>query len=179
MKQISETFQITKKDNLQYNFFLMKNKLIATSAFVFCIILGMITATRYMLGVRIQSALLSGVWMGLAGTVILLIINILTAVLRINSYYKQKIISNFGVTYSTDADGIHGVSDRGNSDLPWSQIVAVRETRHAFYVFITESHANVMPKDQFSSADAIAAFRALLVSNVTATRLKIQRTKSV
>lgn len=179
MKQISETFQITKKDNLQYNFFLMKNKLIATSALVFCIIFGMITVTRYMLGVGIQSALLSGVLMGLAGTTFLLVINILTAVLRINSYYKQNKISDFGVTFNTDADGIHGISDRGNFDLPWNRIVAVRETRHAFYIFITESHANVMPKEQFSHADAIVAFRALLEKNVAKTRLKIWRTKSI
>ena len=178
MKQISETFQITKKDNLQYNFFLMKNKLIATSALVFCIILGMITATRYMLGVGIQSALLSGVLMGLAGTAFLLVINIVTAVLRVNSYYKQNKISDFSVTFTTDADGMHGVSERGNFDLPWNRIVAVRETRHAFYIFITESHANVMPKEQFSSADAVETFRALLEKNVSKTRLKIQKTKS-
>ena len=179
MKQISETFQITKKDNLQYNFFLMKNKLIATSALVFCIILGMITATRYMLGVGIHSALLSGALMGLAGTAFLLVVNILTAVLRVNSFYKQNKLSDFGVTFNTDADGIHGLSDRGNFDLPWNRIVAVRETRHAFYIFITESHANVMPKEQFSNADAIVAFRALLEKNVAKTRLKIQQTKAV
>lgn len=179
MKQLSETFQITKKDNLRYHLFLMRNKLVATSALVFCVLLVMITIIRYLLGVGIQSALLSGVLMGLAGTAFLLVINILTAVLRINSYYQQNTPKNISVTFYTDADGIHTISDRGNVDLPWDRIVAVRETRHAFYIFITESHANVMPKEQFSHADAIAAFRALLEKNVAKTRLKIGRTKSI
>ena len=177
MKQISETFQITKKDNLRYNFFLMQKKLVATSVLVFVIILGMIGVTRYMQGANLTSAIFSGLLMGLAGTALLIAINIGTAVLRINNYYKQNKLSNFGVTFTTDAEGMHGTSERGNFDLPWSRIVAVRETHHAFYIFITDSHANVMPKDQFSSADAIAAFRALLEKNVVKSRLRIKQAK--
>ena len=175
MTQFSHTFQITKKDNLRYNFFLMKKKLIATSALVFVIIAGMIGLIKYAQGAGLTSAVLNALLMAAFGTLILIGINILTAVLRINNYYKQKKLTNFTVTFTTDQAGIHAVSERGDSDLPWNRIVEVRETMHAFYIFITEAHANVLPKDQFSNEAEVALFRSLLEQNVAAARLKLKR----
>ncbi len=175
MTQFSHTFTITKKDNLRYNYFLMQKKLIATSAFVFVIIAAMVGLLRYAQSANLSGALINAFTMAVLGTVILVAINIITTILRINSFYKQKKLTDFTVTFTTDSSGIHAKSDRGDSDLPWNRIVAVRETRHAFYVFITDSHANVLPKDQFSNAEEIAVFRALLEKNIEAGRLKIKR----
>ncbi len=175
MTQFSQTFTITKKDNLRYNFFLMRKKLIATSALVFVIIAAMIGLLQYARGASVSFALLNALGMALVGVLILVGINVVTATLRINSYYKQKKLADFTVTFTTDKNGIHAASDRGDSDLPWDRIVEVRETKHAFYVFITDSHANVLPKEQFADAAQLTAFRALLEKNVQAVRLKIRR----
>ena len=175
MTQFSRTFTITKKDNLRYNFFLMQKKLIATSALVFVIIAAMIGLLKYAQGASIWVAVTYALIMAVSGVLILVGINIVTAVMRINGYYKQKKLTDFTVTFTTDKAGIHAASDRGDSDLPWDRIVEVRETRHAFYVFITDAHANVLPKDQFSGAAEIATFRELLQKNMEPARLKIKR----
>lgn len=175
MTQFSHTFTITKKDNLRYNFFLMQKKLIATSALVFVIIAAMIGLLKYAQTASVAVSLINALLMAVSGTLILIGINIITAVMRINSFYKQKKITDFTVTFTTDKEGIHAASERGDSDLPWNRIVEIRETRHAFYVFITDAHANVLPKDQFSGEAEIAEFRALLEKNMEAARLKIKR----
>jgi hypothetical protein len=175
MTQFSHTFTITKKDNLRYNYFLMQKKLVATSILVFVIIAGMIGLIKYAQGAGLWGAIVNALVMAISGTLILIGINIITAVLRINSFYKQKKLKDFTVTFTTDQDGIHATSERGDSDLPWNRIVEVRETRNAFYVFITDAHANVLPKDQFSGEAEIALFRSLLQKNIEATRLKLKR----
>ncbi len=98
------------------------------------------------------------------GTALLLAINIIATVLRMNSFYKQKKLSDFSVTFTADDTGIHAVSDRGNADLEWNRIVAVRETRNAFYVFITDSYANVMPKDQSTANRSLPSFESCSTS---------------
>lgn len=174
MTQFSHTFTIGKKENLRYNFFLMQKKLVATSALVFVIIAAMIGLIKYAQGASVSAALLNAFIMAISGTLILIGINIITSVVRINNYYKQKKLTDFTVTFTTDKNGIHAASDRGDSDLPWDRIVEVRETRHAFYVFITDSHANVLPKDQFKDEAEISLLRSILEKNVEKPRLKIK-----
>ena len=174
MTQFSGQFTITKKDNLRFNFFLMRKKLVATSALVFVIIAALIGLLKYAQTGSLEAAVLNGALMAVAGTLFLIGINLITTVMRINSYYKQKKLTDFTVAFTTDKTGIHATSDRGDSDLPWNRIVEVRETAHAFYLFITESHANVLPKDQFASSNDLGVFRSLLTKNMDASRLKIK-----
>ena len=174
MSQFSGQFTITKKDNLRYNFFSMRKKLITTCILVFVIIGAMVGLLRYGQVYGLQAALLNGLLMAVSGTAILLAINIVATILRINNFYKQKKLTDFTVTFTADKSGIHAASDRGNSDLEWNRIVAVRETRNAFYIFITDSYANVMPKDQVTDARAFETLRKLLIQHVDARRLKLK-----
>jgi hypothetical protein len=174
MTQFSHTFTITKKDNLRYNFFMMQKKLVATSVLVFVIIFAMIGFIKYAQGAGLTAALLNALIMAVVGTLFLVAINFITAIMRINKFYKQKKLTDFTVSFTTDDAGIHAKSERGDSDLPWNRIVAVHETKHAFYLFITESHANVLPKDQLTGEAEIALFRAWLEKNIAANRLKIK-----
>lgn len=175
MQQFSGSFTITKKDNLRYNFFLMRKKLVATSVLVFVIIFAMVGFLKYAQDGNITAAILNGLLMSAFGVFVLVGINVATAVLRINRFYKLKKLTDFAVTFTADKSGIHSASERGDSDLPWSRIVAVRETRHAFYIFITDSYANVMPKEQFAGQNDADTFRALLEKNVEKSRLKLKR----
>ncbi len=75
MTQFSQAFTITKKDNLRYNFFLMRKKLIATSALVFVIIAAMIGLLKYAQGASISLALINAFVMAVVGTLILIGIN--------------------------------------------------------------------------------------------------------
>ena len=175
MTQFSHTFTITKKDNLRYNFFLIQKKLVATSALVFVIIAAMVGLLRYAQSGSVSVALINAAIMSVLGTLVLVGINIATTVVRINKLYKQRKLTDFTVSFQTDKSGIHAASERGDSDLPWNRIVAVRETRHAFYVFITDSHANVLPKDQFTDEAETALFRSILEKNMEPQRLNIKR----
>ncbi len=174
MSQFSGQFTITKKDNLRYNFYSMRKKLLSTSLLVFVIIGAMIGFLRYGQGYGVTSSLVNALITAVVGTALLLAINIIATVLRMNSFYKQKKLSDFSVTFTADDTGIHAVSDRGNADLEWNRIVAVRETRNAFYVFITDSYANVMPKDQSTGEQEFAKLRKLLYKHVPNNRLKIK-----
>jgi hypothetical protein len=175
MQQFSGSFTITKKDNLRFNFFLMRKKLIATSALVFVIIFAMVGLLKYAQGAGVLSAILNGALMSVVGIVILVGINVATAVMRINRFYTQRKLTDFTVSFTADKAGIHSFSERGDSDLPWNRILEVRETLHAFYIFITDSHANVMPKDQFANPKDAETFRSLLEMNVAKSRLKLRR----
>jgi len=172
--QFSNHFTITKKDNTRYNFYIMRKKLISTSVIVFVIIAGTLTLMRYAQGVAIQGAIANALLMAVFGTVLLLAVNVVTTIVRINSFYKKKKLVDFSVDFTVDKDGIHAVSDRGNSDLPWNRIVSIHETRNAFYIFISDTHANVMPKDQILSEAGIANLRSLFAKNLDKPRLKLK-----
>jgi hypothetical protein len=58
--------------------------------------------------------------------------------------------------------------------LPWNRIVSVQETRNAFYIFISDTHANVMPKDQISSEAEVANLRSQFSKNLDKPRLKLK-----
>lgn len=94
----------------------------------------MIGLLKYAQTGSLEAAILNGALMAVAGTLFLVGINLITTVMRINTYYKQKKPTDFTVTFSADKTGIHATSDRGDSDLPWNRIVEVREIAHAFYL---------------------------------------------
>jgi len=167
-------FTITKKDNLRYNFYIMRKKLITTMVLVFVIIAGMLTLMRYAQGVSLQGALANALAMAALGTAVLLAVNIVTTIMRINSFYKQKKLTDFSVDFTVDKSGIHAASERGDSDLPWNRVAGVHETRNAFYIFITDTHANVMPKDQLQSTADAATLRALFEKNLDKPKLKLK-----
>ncbi len=56
MSQFSGQFTITKKDNLRYNFYSMRKKLLSTSLLVFVIIGAMIGFLRYGQGYGVTSS---------------------------------------------------------------------------------------------------------------------------
>ncbi len=170
-------FTITKKDNTRYNFYIMRKKLISTAIIVFVIIAGTLALMRYAQGLAIQSAIANALLMAVFGTLLLLAVNVVTTLMRINSFYKQKKLVDFSVDFTVDKDGIHAMSDRGNSDLPWNRVVSIQETRNAFYIFISDTHANVMPKDQISSEAEIANLRSLFSKNLDKPRLKLKSGK--
>jgi len=105
---------------------------------------------------------------------LLIAVNAVTTILRLNSFYRQKKLLEFSVDFTVDADGIHARSERGDSDLPWNRITYIQETRHAFYIFITDTHANVMPKDQLKSNADVDALRALFQKHLDASHLKVK-----
>lgn len=172
--QFKGNFTITKRDNIDFNLLLMQRKLIGTSALVFVVITAMISLLKYMQGIPLATAIPNALLMGALGVVLLTVINIGLMLLRVNGMYRSNKISDFSFEALLDKNGFHAKSDRGNSDVPWERILSVVESRKAFYVFITESNANVLPKSQITAASGVDTLRKLFFKYLPAQKCKLK-----
>ena len=173
--QYAGQFKITKKENREYNFFLMKKKLITTTLLVVLIVITLVSFLNYMgKGQDMKASILEGLLMGFVAAVLMVGINVASAVLRINSFYKQKKLTDFTLDVVIDKKGVHTKSERGEADLPWDRILQITETKNAFYLFITDMNANVLPKTQMKSQADIETVRKLFHLNMEAGRLKLK-----
>ena len=86
--QYTGHFKITKKENKQYNFFLMKKKLLSTALFVFLIIAIVVALMNYAAKqMSVQQSLLQGMLMGVVGMVLICAVSVASTVLKINTLY--------------------------------------------------------------------------------------------
>jgi hypothetical protein len=162
-------FTITKKDNLRYNFLLSQKRLFSASLMTLAIIGGIIALIRYAQGSAPMDALLQGVLLGVAASALFFTSNVLSTYLRINKLYKNKTLTDFSVDFTVDKNGIHSVSDLGETTLLWQNVKFIRETKTAFYVFYEKTRANVMPKGQLSP-EAVKTLRSTLALYYKKTR---------
>ena len=169
-------FTVSRKDNIDFNFLLMKKRLISSTIIVFIIIVILVTLLNYALkAMPLASALLQGLLMGALGIVLMLAINIGSMYTRLSAMYKQNKIQDFTYDVTVNKTGFHATSNRGDSDIPWERVQSMRETKRAFYVFITENNANVMPKSQMRLPADAELIRSLAVKNLDASRCKLKK----
>jgi hypothetical protein len=157
----SGKFTITKQDNIQYNFFRMKRKLTGIAIMTFVIIALLLALVRYAQGVPVLDSLSSALIVAVVGTVLIVSINIVSVVLRVNNLYKKGQMADFTVHYIIDKTGIHAKSERGDTDFAWKQILFARETASAFYLVAGENRAVVIPKSQIANDGELNMLRAL------------------
>ena len=157
----SGKFTITKQDNIQYNFFRMKRKLAGIAIMTFVILGVLLALVRYAQGVPITSTLTSALIVAVTGTVLMVTINIVSVVFRVNNLYKKGRMADFTVHYIIDKTGIHAKSERGDTDFAWKQILYARETAHAFYLVAGENRAVVIPKSQIANDGELNMLRSL------------------
>ena len=157
----SAKFTINKQDNLNYNFFRMKRKLTGLALMTFIILALLLALVRYAQGLPITDSLFSAVLVAVIGTVLMVGINILSVVLRVNKLYKTGKMADFTVYYTLDKSGIHAKSERGDTDFAWKQILFARETASAFYLIAGENRAVVIPKSQITNDGELNMLRAL------------------
>ena len=172
--QFKGHFTITKRDNIDFNLLLMKRKLISASITVFAVITLLVGFLKYMQGIPLVNAALQALLLAVLGVVLLAVINIVSMLLRINGMYKSNKIAEFSFDALVDKDGFHATSDRGDSDVPWERILSVAETKGAFYVFITDSNANVLPKPQIAEASGVETLRKLFIKYLPAQKLRLR-----
>ena len=168
----SGKFTITKQDNIQYNFFRMKRKLAGIAIMTFVIIALLLALVRYAQGVPVLDSLSSALIVAVVGTVLMVSINIVSVVLRVNSLYKKGQMADFTVHYIIDKTGIHAKSERGDTDFAWKQILYARETASAFYLIAGENRAVVIPKSQITNDGELNMLRALFEKYVVARRTR-------
>ena len=171
----SGKFTITKQDNIQYNFFRMKRKLAGIAIMTFVILGVLLALVRYAQGVPITSSLTSALIVAVTGTVLMVTINIVSVVFRVNNLYKKGRMADFTVHYIIDKTGIHAKSERGDTDFAWKQILLARETNHAIYLIAGENRAVVIPKGQITSDGELNTLRTMLRKYVAAGRAMVAK----
>ncbi len=171
----SGTFTITKKDNIQYNYFRIQRALVGVAVVTFVALAVLITLVRYSLRVTVASALSSALLIAAAGVVLIVAINMISVVMRVNGLYRQGRMSDFTVQYIVDQTGIHAKSERGDTFFQWQQILLAKETRHAFYLTAEENHTAVIPKAQIKNDGEINALRAIFKKYLPADRVKVAK----
>ena len=169
----SAKFTINNQDNLHYNFFRMKRKLTGLALMTFIILALLLALVRYAQGLPITDSLSSALLVAVIGTVLMVSLNILSIVLRVNKLYKTGKMSDFTVYYTLDKNGIHAKSERGDTDFTWKMIYLARETKNAIYLIAGEKRAVVIPKSQIPSESELNTLRALLHKYVVAGRAKV------
>lgn len=169
----SGRFTITKQDNIQYNYFRMKRKLAGLAIMTFIILGVLVTLIRYGQGISVTNAGSVGLIAAFTGAVVMVVFNLVSVVVRVNSGYKSGAMSDFSVQYSIDRNGVHAKSERGDTDFTWKQIYLARETKSAIYLIAGEKRAVVIPKAQIASESELETLRSLLRKYVAAGRAKV------
>ena len=169
----SGRFTIQKQDNLYYNFFRMKRKLTGLALMTFIILALLLALVRYAQGLPVSDSLLSALVVAIIGTVLMVVINLISVVLRVNKLYKTGKMADFTVYYTLDKNGIHAKSERGDTDFTWKMIYLARETKDAIYLIAGEKRAVVIPKAQIASESELETLRSLLRKYVVAGRAKV------
>ena len=169
----SGRFTITKQDNIQYNYFRMKRKLTGLALMTFILLGVLVTLIRYGQGISVANAGVVGLIAGVVGAALMVAVNLVSVVLRVNNLYQQGKMSDFTVHYIIDKNGVHAKSERGDTDFGWNQIYLARETRNAIYLVAGEKRAVVIPKGQIANDGELNAIRALLKKYVVAGRAKV------
>lgn len=171
----SAKFTIQKEDNLYYNFFRMKRKLVGLALMTFVILALLLALVRYAQGLPVMDSLSSALIVAVVGTVLMVAINLISVVLRVNNLYKKGKMSDFSVYYTVDKTGVHAKSERGDTDFAWKQILLARETNQAIYLIAGENRAVVIPKKQILNDGELNILRALLRKYVAAGRAKVAK----
>ena len=169
----SGRFTITKKDNIQYNYFRMKRKLAGLAIMTFILMGLLVTLIRYGQGISVANAGGIGLIAAASGAALMVAFNLISVVVRVNNEYKTGKMSDFAVQYSVDKNGVHAKSERGDTDFTWKMIYLARETKDAIYLIAGEKRAVVIPKSQIASESELAALRTLLHKYVVAGRAKV------
>ena len=158
------TFTIGLKENFRYNFFITKRRMLATSGIVFVIILVLLAFFKSIYGqvASIVDGFLYSLPMAAIGAVVLFLFSLGFMYIRLRSMYKKKAIDPFDQKVRLDNAGVHATTAKGNIDLPWNKVGLIRESGSDFVIFVTDSIAYVLPKDQMKNpSEDVANIRAI------------------
>lgn len=168
-----KTFEIGKKDNERFNRYSMKSKILRMSSMVFLVITFMIMLTQLSRGRQWLDAVIIGIGYGAAGVLFFAIVNYLLVKLRLVLLYRRGSLKPFKQQIELNELGIHAKTENGSVHLTYDQIHGVRETKHAFYFFVTLEHVYVFPKVQMSGKDEYGELRRILKTGIPIERMKL------
>ena len=175
--QYQGTFRIGLKENFRYNWFISNRRMIATSAVVFVIIL-VLNAFFGFIYQRVASfgaGILAYLPYALGGAVLIYLFSLLFMYMRLRTLYKKKQLDPFEQKIIINREGVHGSSAKGDIDLPFKKIGMIRESNSDFVIFVTDTHAYVLPKEQMKNrTEDSNTIRQILRKYMDPARLRIK-----
>ena len=151
--QYQGTFKIGLKENFRYNWFISNRRMIVTSVVVFALIL-LLNAFFGFIYQRVESfgaGVLAYLPYALGGAVLIYLFSLLFMYMRLRTLYKKKQLDPFEQKIIINREGVHGASAKGDINLPFKNIGMIRESGTDFVIFVTDTHAYVLPKDQMKN----------------------------
>ena len=85
---------------------------------------------------------------------------------KVNSQLRQSGQESYVQETEINGFGIHVTVGRDKAKMAFENLVQVRETRKAFYIFLSETHAWILPKAQMENPAAESAQLRELFSTV-------------
>lgn len=153
--EFRKMLNIGKKDNLWYNVHLIRKRHILTT----CILTAIVFVLAFLLSYFMKY--------GEIGTC--LVVATLTAILafvlwnvyilwfrlarRINKMYKKKELYAFRQELLLNKEGITASTEQGTRESKWKYVVNASESRHGFYLKMSDAFAYTIPKKQLTAAE--------------------------
>lgn len=170
-----KTFEVGMKENERFNLFSIRRKTFQMCSMVFLMISFIVTLTQLTRGNRFICSLLIGSGYGIAGILFFIIANLLLIKYRLHLFYKKGKIKPFVQQIEMNEKGIHAITENGFAQVVFDQINGVRETKHAFYIFVTAEHVYVFPKNQMIGKEEFCEIRNIFRAGISADQLQLQR----
>ena len=168
-----KTFEVGKKDNERFNLFNMKGKTFRMSSMVFLVITFMVTLTQLTKGDQLIYALLKGAGYGILGILFFISVNYILVKYKLYLFYKKGNIKPFQQQIEMNESGISAKTESGSVHVTFDKIGGVRETKHAFYIFVNAEHVYVFPKNQMVGPEEFEAVRNIFKAGISSDRLKL------
>lgn len=143
------------------------------SIIVLIIITVSVTLVQLTKGNTFLQALLSGMGFGLTGIVFFIAVNYILVKYKLYILYKKGSIKAFHQDIIMNDNGIHAKTERGSVEVPYPKIMGVTETKHAFYISITDEHVYVFPKNQMNGETEYQEIRNEFRQGMTTDKLKL------
>ena len=105
-------------------------------------------------------------------------IAVLASVLSLRYKSKKQFLSNkiiqMPYDFSLDNESVRVSSERGNANVPWTDVYKVGESQSCYFIFISRMQAYVIPKRLLVSGEE-ETLRALLQQHVASKMCRLQK----
>lgn len=171
------TFMVTREDNIRYNLFLLRKKIVSMCVLIFIVLAGMLflTANRIFGQVNVWTLLII-ILIALAAAALYAAYSYFIRVrLRINKAYRDGSLKDFEQQVTVDRNGVRIASEQNAKDVAFKYIWFVHETKKTFYLFVAENVAIFLSKDQIADRKSIETLRAIFAKYMHPKKLLLRK----
>lgn len=171
------SFHVTKEDNIRYNLFLIRKKLVSTCAFIFVALFGLLfLLNMLMLKKDTGWVYLVFIAIALAGVGLYVLYAYFIRVrIRVSQSYRSGQMKDFVQQITVDRNGVRIASETNAKDVAFKYIWFVHETKKTFYLFVSDKIAIFLSKSQMRVPEDVHTLRMLFSKYMDARKLLLRK----